>query len=73
MFFSDYDRRKQLMLRESESPLRERELVAVPATSLTQFPRTRRTPVDRPTRRGSLLVSWTSNPNYVLIFLLIPP
>ena len=57
--FSDYDRRKQLMLRESESSLRERELLADPVTSLTQFPRTCRTPVDRLTRRGSLLlVSW---------------
>ena len=70
----DYDRRKQLMLLESESSLRERELLAGPATSHTQFPRTCRTLVDRPTRRGSLfLVSWSSNPSSVLIFLLIIP
>ena len=74
LFFSDYDCRKELMLRESESSLRERELLAGPATSLTQFPRTCRIPVDRSTRRGSLLLVWlSSNPSPVLIFLLIPP
>ena len=71
--FSDYDRRKQLMLRESESSLRERELLAGPATSLTQFPKRCRIPFDRSTRRGALLlVLWSSNPSSVLIFLLIP-
>ena len=70
----DYDRRKQLMLLESERSLRERELLAGPATSLTQFPKRCRIPFDRPTRRGALLlVPWSSNPSSVVIFLMIPP
>ena len=72
VFFSDCGRRKQLMLLDSESSLREQDVLAGAATSLTQFPKRCRIPSDRPTRRGSLLlVSWSSNPSSVLVFLLI--
>ena len=69
----DYHSRKQLMLLESESSVRERELLSGSATSLTQFPKRCLHSVDPSTRRGELLlVPWSYNPSTVLIFLLIP-
>jgi len=55
----DFDRLKQVMLLASESSLREWELLAGPATSLTQFSKRCRIRFDRIARRRARAGHWS--------------